>query len=340
MTPHAISERFQGKKMHEPVVEANGLTKHFAGRQGILERIFGREQMVHAVDDVNLRIYKGEILGLVGESGSGKTTVGAMIVRILEPTSGIIHFNGRLIQEIPRRDYCRKVQIIFQDPYSSLDPRMSVRSIIREPLQIHSVPKEKQENRIRELLGQVQLSSDYFNRYPHELSGGERQRVSIATALALNPEFLVADEPVSALDVSIQAQIINLLMDLTEELDISMLFISHDLSVVKHISDRIAVMYLGQIVEVAETKKLFETPLHPYTQALISAIPHLDHAQKHEEIILEGEIPSPADPPSGCRFHTRCPLKIDDICERRRPELLQNRETSFVRCHLYDKETS
>jgi oligopeptide/dipeptide ABC transporter ATP-binding protein len=325
--------------IHEPIIEIRGLTKHFAGSQGIFERIFGRKQVVHAVDDVNLEIFKGEILGLVGESGSGKTTVGAMIVRLLEPTAGIVQFNGRSVQDIPRRDYSRKVQIIFQDPYSSLDPRMSINSIVREPLQIHTVLKEKQNDRIHELLEQVQLSPDYLNRYPHELSGGERQRVSIATALALDPEFLVADEPVSALDVSIQAQIINLLMDLRTQLDISMLFISHDLSVVEHICDRIVVMYLGQAMEVDETESIFDNPLHPYTKALLSAIPQIDREKKQEEMILEGEIPSPVDPPLGCRFHTRCAFKIGAICEDRHPELLQVGETKRVRCHLYDQET-
>jgi oligopeptide/dipeptide ABC transporter ATP-binding protein len=323
---------------HEPIVAVRDLTKHFAGSQGLYERIFGRKQVVHAVDDVDLEIFKGEILGLVGESGSGKTTVGNMIVRLLEPTRGIIQFNGRRVQEIPRRDYSRNVQIIFQDPYASLDPRMSIDSIVREPLQIHAVGKEKQNNRIHELLEQVQLSPDYLNRYPHELSGGERQRVSIATALALDPEFLVADEPVSALDVSIQAQIINLMMDLRAQLDLSMLFISHDLSVVEHICDRIVVMYLGQVVEADETEPIFDHPLHPYTQALLSAIPHVDREKKQEEMILEGEIPSPVDPPLGCRFHTRCAVKIGAVCEDRHPELLQISETKHVRCHLYDQE--
>jgi oligopeptide transport system ATP-binding protein len=333
-----ISERFPKMAVHEQIIEVKGLTKHFAENQGIFDPIFGRKQVVHAVDDLNLEIFKGEILGLVGESGSGKTTVGAMIVRLLEPTSGIILFDGRGIQEIPRRDYSRKVQIIFQDPYSSLDPRMSINSIVREPLQIHTVPKEKHNDRIHKLLEQVQLSPDYLNRYPHELSGGERQRVSIATALALDPEFLVADEPVSALDVSIQAQIINLLTELRTQLDISMLFISHDLSVVEHICDRIVVMYLGQTMEVDETEGIFDNPLHPYTQALLSAIPQVDREKKRQEMILKGEIPSPVDPPLGCRFHTRCAFKIGAICEDKNPQLLQVSETKRVRCHLYDHD--
>lgn len=318
----------------ERVIEVKNLVKHFPITGGFLKRTVGH---VHAVDDISFFINAGETLGLVGESGCGKTTTGRVILRLLEPTGGEVLFEGTNIFELESRslrDLRKEMQIIFQDPYASLNPRQSVGDIIGKGLAAHGLFKNNREQRIGELLSIVGLSPRYINRYPHEFSGGQRQRIGIARALALEPKLIVCDEAVSALDVSIQAQIINLMQDLQEEFSLTYLFIAHDLSIVKHVSDRIAVMYLGKIVEVAQKEELYSRPLHPYTQALLSAIPIPDPEIKAERTILQGDVPSPADPPSGCRFHTRCPRRMD-VCSQREPEQLEIEPGHYVSCHLY-----
>jgi peptide/nickel transport system ATP-binding protein/oligopeptide transport system ATP-binding protein len=298
----------------------------------------GRGEAVRAVDDVSFHIDKREVLGLVGESGCGKTTCGKVILRIFDPTDGAIFFNGHDITSLSRRDMAsvrRQMMIIYQDPFGSLDPRMTIRSTIAEPMAVHgTVTREMRRDRVAEIMQKVGLSPDHMNRYPHEFSGGQRQRIGIARALSTNPEFIVADESVSALDVSIQAQIINLLQDLQREFGITLLFISHDLSVVRHISDRVAVMYLGKIVEMAPKAELFENPLHPYTRALLAAIPVPDPKRRKEGKILMGDVPSPINPPSGCRFHPRCPHRMD-ICDREIPDLKERGTGHFTACFLY-----
>ncbi|HUQ34588.1 MAG TPA: dipeptide ABC transporter ATP-binding protein [Pyrinomonadaceae bacterium] len=316
-----------GGERSDEIVRVRGLLKHFP--------LEDSDDVVRAVDGVTFEIFRGETLGLVGESGCGKSTVGRCILRLIEPTAGEIEFDGRNVlatggREL--RELRREMQIIFQDPYASLNPRMRVRDIVGEPLAIHGVKdKEERRTRVGELLKKVGLDPDYMNRYPHEFSGGQRQRIGIARALALNPKLIVADEPVSALDVSVQAQVVNLLQDLQAEFGLTYLFISHGLAVVEHISTRVAVMYLGRIVEVASSEELYVKPLHPYTQALLSAIPVPDPTRKRKRIILTGDVPTPVNPPSGCRFRTRCPAAVPE-CARVDPDLREISPGHTVAC--------
>ncbi len=317
----------------EPVLlEVNHLKKYFPIRGGVFSRVKG---WIKAVDDVSFSLRKGETLGLVGESGCGKTTCGRSVLRLIEPTAGKVLLRGRDITKTggkALKDMRRDMQIIFQDPYSSLNPRKTVLEIVGEALQVHRIARGKEkEERVKELCEQVGLSGSYINRYPHEFSGGQRQRLGVARALALSPELIICDEPVSALDVSIQAQVINLFIELRKELDLAYLFISHDLSVVKHISDRIAVMYAGKIVELAPKKALFSTPCHPYTEALLSAVPVPDPRVKGKRIILEGEPPSLKSPPPGCPFHPRCP-EAEPVCKKNPPPLKQAGDGHTYRC--------
>ncbi len=302
------------------LIEIKNLVKHFPIKGGI----FSREvASVKAVSDVSLTIARGETLGLVGESGCGKSTLGRLALRLLEPSAGQIIFDGQDITKLSStemRKLRRRMQIIFQDPYASLNPRMTIGNIIAEPLDIHGLYKGEREKRVRRLLDLCGLRAEAMNRYPHEFSGGQRQRICIARALAVEPEFIVCDEPVSALDVSIQSQILNLMMDLQQEFKLTYLFISHDLKVVKHVSDRLAVMYLGKIVESAASDEIYSSPQHPYTRALLSAIPIPDPTFKKERIILQGDVPSPINPPSGCYFHPRCPI-AQEKCKREFPFL-------------------
>ena len=312
---------------HERLVSVRGLVKHFP--------VEGSKDVVRAVDGVSFEIFAGETLGLVGESGCGKSTVGRCLLRLIEPTSGHIYFEGRDILALNKkelREIRREMQIIFQDPYASLNPRMKIGDIVGEPLVIHNQgTKSERRDRVAALLRRVGLDPDYMNRYAHEFSGGQRQRIGVARSLALNPKLIVADEPVSALDVSVQAQVVNLLQDLQEEFNLTYLFISHGLAVVEHISTRVAVMYLGRIVEIAGAAELYAQPLHPYTQALLSAIPIPDPSQKRKRIVLQGDVPTPINPPSGCRFRTRCPLAIED-CARIDPELREVSPAHHVAC--------
>ena len=291
-----------------PLLQVKSLVKHFP--------VENSDDVVRAVDGVSFDIFAGETLGLVGESGCGKSTVGRCLLRLHEPTAGEVLFEGQNIIGLPHREMQalrREMQIIFQDPYASLNPRLSIRAIISEPLKIHGIGnKAEQRERVADLLRKVGLDPNYMDRYAHEFSGGQRQRIGIARALALNPKLIICDEPVSALDVSVQAQVVNLLQDLQQEFGLTYLFISHGLAVVEHISNRVAVMYLGKIVEIAEAKELYENPLHPYTKALLSAIPVPDPKEKRERIILTGDVPTPINPPSGCRFRTRCPMAIPE----------------------------
>jgi oligopeptide/dipeptide ABC transporter ATP-binding protein len=315
-----------------PLLQVKNLQQYFPVRKGVFRTVAG---YVRAVDGISFEIAEGETLGLVGESGCGKTTAGRTILKLLKPTAGRIVYEGRDITELAgaeMRSLRRKMQIVFQDPYGSLNPRMTVRGIIEEGLIVHRVGSRKERlDRVVEVLEQTGLDRRYVNRYPHEFSGGQRQRISIARALALKPQFIVLDEPISALDVSIQSQIINLLVDLREQMKLTYLFISHDLSVVEYISDRVAVMYLGEIVELASSRELYRRPLHPYTHALLSSVPSIDPARRSKRILLEGDVPSPINPPAGCRFHPRCPL-ASDCCGNVTP-----REVSLgghlVRCH-------
>ena len=322
----------------QPLLDVQNLVMHFPLTQGI---IFQRQVgAVQAVDGVSFSVKRGETLGLVGESGCGKSTTGRAILQLYKPTDGNVIFDGRDLTQLDStemRKMRRHLQMVFQDPYASLNPRMTVGNIVAEPMQIHKlVAKNERTERVQELLQTVGLNPYFANRYPHEFSGGQRQRIGIARALAANPDFIVCDEPVSALDVSIQAQVVNLLEDLQDKFGLTYLFIAHDLSVVRHISDRVAVMYLGKIVEMADRNSLYDDPLHPYTKALLSAVPIPDPVieKRRERIILTGDVPSPINPPSGCHFHTRCPY-VMDVCKRIDPIFADQGNEHFVACHLY-----
>lgn len=317
------------------LIVVKNLKKYFPIKGGFLKRTVGH---VRAVEDISFTIKKGETLGIVGESGCGKSTTGRTLLKLLEKTDGEVYYKGREIFSLPKNELIKlrtEMQIVFQDPYSSLNPRLTVAQIVGEALVEHGLAKKGKEanDRVSEIIEKCGLAPYHIRRYPHEFSGGQRQRIGIARALALNPEFIVCDEPVSALDVSIQSQVINLLMDLQEDMGLTYLFISHDLSVVKHISDRIGVMYLGSMVELAPKDELYSKPLHPYTQALLSAIPIPDPSIRRKRIILKGDIPSPSNPPSGCRFHTRCPYAVER-CREEVPAFREVAPEHFVACHI------
>ena len=320
------------------LLEVKNLVKRFPIKGGLLQRTVDH---VHAVDGVSFDLAAGETLGVVGESGCGKSTTGRCILRLIEPTSGEVWFEGRNVPAMDRgelRGLARDMQIIFQDPFASLNPRMTVGSIVGEGLVIHGLASSRHEieERVADLLGTVGLSADHMRRYPHEFSGGQRQRIGIARALAVNPKLIVCDEAVSALDVSIQAQVINLLEDLQQQFHLTYIFIAHDLSVVEHTSDRVAVMYLGRVVEIAPANKLYTNPLHPYTEALLSAVPIPDPQveRSRKRIMLQGDVPSPIHPPPGCHFHTRCPIAKKGLCDAQRPELRQHSDGHWAACHL------
>lgn len=322
---------------NDSILEAKHIKKYFPIKGGIFKRTVGH---IKAVDDVSLTVFRGETLGIVGESGSGKSTFGRVLLKLINPTDGQIRFENKDITKLNNRQMrpIRKdMQMVFQDPYASLNSKMSVEELIEEPLIVQTnMSKKERKQKVNEMLEKVGLRSSDRLKYPHEFSGGQRQRISIARALVLNPKFVICDEPVSALDVSIQAQVLNLMADLQDDLDLTYLFISHDLSVVKHISDRVGVMYLGRITEIAPKKDLYENPLHPYTKALLSAVPSINVKKRKEKIILSGDLPSPSNPPSGCAFRTRCPY-ANEQCAVVRPELKEIQQNHFVACHLYEQ---
>jgi oligopeptide/dipeptide ABC transporter ATP-binding protein len=321
--------------MPNTLLKVEGLKKYFPIKSGVFKQT---KQHLRAVDGVSFEVNEQETFALVGESGCGKSTTGRAILRILEPSAGQVMFNGENILEYSNekmRKMRKDMQLIFQDPYSSLNPRMTVKQLVLEPLKTHySYHRKEAEEKVNAILEKVGLSKEHRDRYPHQFSGGQRQRISIARALVLQPRLVIADEPVSALDVSIQSQILNLLMELQDEFKLTYLFISHDLNVVRHVSDRVGVMYLGKLVEMATTKELYEAPLHPYTQALLSAVPVRDPLEKKERIILKGDVPSPINPPSGCPFHQRCP-KVEDVCKTIVPIYKKVGTDHWVACHLY-----
>lgn len=323
----------------EALLNVEDLTMHFPIYKGLFRKQVGA---VHAVDGVSFNVYRGETLGLVGESGCGKSTTGRAILQLYHPTRGTVNFEGRNLVEMKKeelRHMRRKMQMIFQDPYASLNPRMSVGEIIGEPLSVHKIASGKEiQERVAHLLELVRLNPSFASRYPHEFSGGQRQRIGIARAVALQPSFIVCDEPISALDVSIQSQVVNLLQELQDQFNLTYLFIAHDLSMVRHISDRVAVMYLGVVMELADSNALYDNPLHPYTQALLSAVPIPDPVleSKRKRMLLEGDVPSPVNPPSGCRFRTRCPI-AQPICAEQRPEFRELKPGHFVACHFAER---
>ena len=321
-----------------PLIEVRNLKKYFPVKKGVFSKVVAH---VRAVDDISFSVAPGETLGLVGESGCGKTTAGRSLLRLIEPSSGEVLYNGANLLAATTsemRHHRRDLQIIFQDPYSSLNPRMTVGAIVSEGLTVHGIgEKSERIEKVKQTLQQVGLDPAYINRYPHEFSGGQRQRIGLARALILNPKFIVCDEPVSALDVSVQSQVVNLLVDLKEKYGIAYLFISHDLSVVQYLSDRVAVMYLGEIVETARSTELYQKPLHPYTQALLSAVPVPDPDRKRSRIILQGDVPSPLNPPPGCRFHPRCPVAIQGLCNVKVPKLIDYGGHQAA-CHVVEKE--
>ncbi|MFC5589606.1 ABC transporter ATP-binding protein [Sporosarcina soli] len=322
--------------MSQNLLEVHNVKKYFP----LQRKLFSKKQdYVKAVDGVSFAVKEGETLSIVGESGCGKSTTGRVLMKLLEATEGKIIFEGKDITHLSDdeiRPYRKEFQMVFQDPYASLNPRLTVKEIIEEPLIVHNFEKEKRAERIAELLEVVGLNKYHADRYPHEFSGGQRQRIGIARALAVHPKLIIADEPVSALDVSIQSQILNLLKDLQEQYKLTYVFIAHDLSVVEHISDRVGVMYLGRLVELADRDELFQGPLHPYTKALLSAVPIPDPTLKRERILLKGDIPSPANPPSGCTFHTRCPF-AQSLCKEQVPEFKELRDGHFVACHYAEE---
>jgi len=325
----------------DTIIRVEDLKKHFPVEAGMISNIFSKKRrFVHAVDGITFSVKDGETFGLVGETGSGKTTTGRLVLRSIEPTYGKIYFKDRNVLELNKKELHllrKEMQIIFQDPYASLNPRMRVVDIVGEPLEVFGLAKgpDKRE-KVMKLLTNVGLESeDYLDRYPHEFSGGQRQRIGIARALAVNPKFIVADEPVSALDMSVRSEILNLMIDLKENLGLTYLFIAHDLSVIKYISDRVGVMYLGKLMEMSDCEDLFSNPLHPYTKALIGAIPVPDPSYNREKIRLKGEMPSPIDLPLGCRFHTRCPFR-KEICEKEEPQFIDIGDGRLIACHLYD----
>ena len=324
-------------KKQEVLLEVFNLKTYFPVKANKI----GKKPVLKAVDDISLTVYKGETLGIVGESGSGKSTFGRTILRLVEPTEGEIIFEGQHIENLKPKELQvirNQMQVIFQDPFGSLNPRMRIEEIIEEPIKMHTrLSKSERKSRIKELIEKVGLSEEALKKFPHEFSGGQRQRIGIARALAINPKFVIADEPVSALDVSIQSQVLNLMMDLQDEFHLTYLFISHDLSVIKHISDRVAVMYLGRIVEIGTKESIYKNPLHPYTKALLSSIPVVDFENKREEIMISGELPSPVDPPVGCAFHTRCPFAMD-ICREKRPQLQDINAEQQVACFYIRKK--